>query len=288
MGEWYLIPCRNDFPVSFVERGSRHARTHPCGREPRRGHPHPRCPECIRRYAALARGRIMRATRPRAARRRGSRPPYRCRRGQHRSSYGGIRLDHLPDFPGHFGSSSRTNPASAAETVPHPQDVRDVDAAVAHAEEDASRFELRASANRSLSPGCAKAVSAVPSKGSSSCPSMQTRPALDKTLAGIAPVHRHDAYVSVEIVRPCRCSGHASEHTVALLDEVFHEPVGNAELRLASGLEHRRRQLGRPEIEIDDKDPLSVARQMPCENGGRGKVFSGRSSGHTGHERNPG
>ena len=267
----------------------RHARTHPCGREPRRGHPHPRCPECIRRYAALARGRIMRATRPRAIRRLAA-------LGRHTGAGAGSIARHTaeyalttcPIFRGHFGSSSRTNPASAAETVPHPQDVRDVDAAVAHAEEDASRFELRASANRSLSPGCAKAVSAVPSKGSSSCPSMQTRPALDKTLAGIAPVHRHDAYVSVEIVRPCRCSGHASEHTVALLDEVFHEPVGNAELRLASGLEHRRRQLGRPEIEIDDKDPLSVARQMPCENGGRGKVFSGRSSGHTGHERNPG
>ena len=55
-----------------------------------------------------------------------------------------------------------------------------------------------------------------------------------------------------------------------MADQIFHEPVGDAEFGSGDGVEHRRGQPGRFEVEIDNQDPFTLARQMPCENRGGG------------------
>lgn len=63
-------------------------------------------------------------------------------------------------------------------------------------------------------------------------------------------------------------SGHPSDYLFTLSDQVFHEPVGDAKLRLCPCIEQRRRQSRGLQIQIDDQNPFTAARQAPRENRG--------------------
>ena len=74
-------------------------------------------------------------------------------------------------------------------------------------------------------------------------------------------------HIAIHVLRPCGRSEHSINQTITLANQVFHEPIGDAEFGPGSSIKHCRRQPRGLQIQIDNQNPIPFARQVPSQNG---------------------